>query len=184
MHKKHFLIVFIVVVILVFFLMLWKENLDHKNNNTSIQVFSNYSSDISLRDGFPMNDTLGKNISFEEDNSTVQGYYEFEINSEEDTNYEIFAIEKYYNRLIHPNYIKVYLTDENNNPIDGFDSLSVPTFYDLTVSSLNPAGRRLYYGHLKAGETKKYIFRSWVGDAYSISPVERNFGIKIFVEAD
>ena len=186
MHKKHFFIIFVVFVVAIFFILLWHDNIVNRSKSESITVTSNYKNEIVLKDIVPMSDITGRSISFSEDNSDVQGYYEFEVtaNPKYKTKFEIYAIEQYYDSKIHPNYIKVYLTDEYNNPISGYDDLSVPTFYNLKASSLNSVGKRLYYGSLKAGESKKFILRAWVGDAYSIGKTEKNFGMKIYVDVE
>ena len=60
----------------------------------------------------------------------------------------------------------------------------VPTFFNLTVAKLTPKGKRLYYGTLKGGESKKFILRVWVGDAYAIGENSNDFGMNIYVEAE
>ena len=78
----------------------------------------------------------------------------------------------------------MYLTDEHNKVLPGYDSVSVPTYYNLRVSTLNPNARRLYYGYLDAGESRSFILRSWIGDAYTISNISKQFGAKLYVEVD
>ena len=128
---------------------------------------------------------IGKSITDSNENSNVQAYYNFEVksNSDKDTYYEIYASDLDYDNTIHSNYIKMYLTDENNKPLSGFDNLAVPTFYNLKVSSLNPTSKRLYYGYIKSGETQKFILRVWVGDAYAVGVDTNSFGMKIYAEA-
>lgn len=186
MNKNKFAILFIVVIIIVFFLMLWYENMLNKDKSNAIKVSSNYKNEIILKDSFPMNDSIGKNIVYDEDNSQIQGYYEFEVESTVSykTKYEIYAMEQYYPKVqaIHSNYIKVYLTDENNIPVMGYDTLSTPTIYTLKNSN-NFVGKRIYSGTLKPGEKKKFILRIWVSDAYSIGNIEKKYGMFVNVEA-
>ncbi len=184
MHKRKYVIVFIIVIIIIFFLMLWHENMVNKDKSKAIRVSSSYKNEINLVDSFPMSDSIGKNMVYDEDNVSVQGYYEFEVESTVSykTKYEIYAMEQYYSQAIHPNYIKVYLTDGDNVPIEGYDTLSVPTFYDLK-NSFHSIGKKIYSGTLNPNEKKKFILRVWVSDAYSISTIEKKCGMLVYVEA-
>lgn len=155
-------------------------------DNKKIKLNSKYDNPMYLDDGMPMSDNSGKKITYKKDNSDVVGYYEFEITSKSssDSNYEIYAVEEDVDNRLKPNYVKVYLTDEDDNPVSGYDNISVPTYGNLKVSSLNPAGRRLYYGYLEAGESKKYKLRVWVSDAYTVTKTTKEFGMKLYVEVD
>ena len=116
---------------------------------------------------------------------SVQGYYSFIVknNSNFDTNFEIYLDDSKYENTIHPNFIKTYLTDSNDNPVSGFDGLAVPTYYKLRVSNIVPTGRKIYEGNLKSFESKKYTLRAWVGDAYSIDVLSKSFSFDVKVEA-
>lgn len=184
MHKRKLVIIFIIVIIIIFFWMLWYENITNRDKTKTIKVSSDYKNEINLIGSFPMSDSVGKNIMYDEDNENVQGYYEFEIQSTVSykIKYEVYAKEQYNNPAIHPNYIKVYLTDENNNPVTGYDKLSVPTFYDLK-NSFHTVDKKIYDGILKPGEKKKFILRVWVSDAYSIENIDKKYGMFVYVEA-
>lgn len=189
MHSKlkKSAIILIALIIVIFFVIFYIMSTNNriKNSDELIDIKINVNEEnVSITDKFPMNDDLGKSIKYDFDNKEVQGYVEIEVtnDSASDTNFELFSIENEYENNIHPNYIKMYLTDESNNPLDGYNNLSVPTYYNLRVSSLNPSGKRLYYGHLKAFEIKKFILRFWVGDAYSIHDSLNEFGIKLYAK--
>jgi len=189
MHNKVirnlFIIIFFVVIIALVLFLIQTKNKKH-GDSSLLEVKSTHNDEIIISDSFPMSDDMGKKIDNDSSNSKVQGYYEFEIksNNKVGTNFEIIASDLDFNNDIHPNYIKMYLTDEMENPLAGYDELAVPTFYKLKVSSMVPTGRRVYYGYIKPGEVKKYKLRVWVGDAYSVGVNTKNFGMKISVEAD
>lgn len=183
------LIAFVLVVVVLFIVICLQSQESHtgkKNHSNIVLNTSSGNSNILLHDNYPMTDDIGKRITYNADNSDVQGYVEFTITSKSNvgSNYELYLIQDELEKSLHPNYVKVYLTDENNKALPGFDDLSVPTYYNLRVSSLNPGARRLYYGYLDAGESRSFILRSWIGDAYTLSNVSKQFGTKLYVEAD
>lgn len=189
MHKSNAIrnIILIIIVISVIAICIFSiQNKDNKNNKAKVEMSSNQNNVIKITDKLPLVDEIGKKIKYDEDNSEVQGYYSFvvENTSDEDTNFEIYLDDSEFNNNIHSNFIKVYLTDSNDIPLSGFDGQAVPTYYYLRVSNIIPTGRKLYYGYLKAKESKKYILRVWVGDAYSIDVDSKEFSFKVKVEAD
>lgn len=182
------LFVFVLVVVVLFVLIcLQGQDLNKgKNSESKIELTAELGNTILLEDNFPMTDDIGKRIKYNADNSDVQSYIEFTITSKSDvgSNYEIYLVQDDLEKSLHPNFVKVYLTDEHNKVLPGYDSVSVPTYYNLRVSTLNPNARRLYYGYLDAGESRSFILRSWIGDAYTISNISKQFGAKLYVEVD
>ncbi len=182
------LFAFVLVVVILFVLICLQSNdLNRgKKNVSAIELSSELGNAILLEDNYPMTDDIGKRIKYNADNSDVQTYIEFTITSKSNvgSNYELYLVQDDLEKSLHPNFVKVYLTDEHNKALPGFDSLSVPTYYNLRVSSLNPSARRLYYGYLDAGESRSFILRAWIGDAYTISNVSKEFGAKLYVEVD
>ncbi|MBQ8132034.1 MAG: hypothetical protein IJ193_06055 [Bacilli bacterium] len=190
MQKSKLRLIAFVLIVVVLFIFICLKNQDsggHKGkDNSMIEMQTNGDNSFVLHDNYPMTDEIGRKIKYNADNSDVQGYIEFTITSKSNvgTNYELYLIQDNLEKSLHPNYLKVYLTDENNKALPGFDDLSVPTFYNLRVSSLNPAARRIYYGYLDAGESRSFILRTWIGDAYTVSSVSKQFGAKLYVEVD
>lgn len=184
---KNIILIVIVIILLIscinMLLFFYKHRIEKAKE---VELVSPYNNKFEIIDSYPMIDDLGKSMIYDEDNKNVQSFYEFEVKSksEKKKKYEITVSDLDFSNSIHPNFIKVYLTDENNHPISGFDTLAVPTYYDLKVSSINPTAKRLYYGTIKAGEVKKYRLRVWVGDAYSIGIQTKKFGMKVNVEEE
>lgn len=176
------LIIFIFIIILA--LILTSFYIKQKNKIIDVGL-SNSNNSISIKNKVTMDDASGKAINFEKSKDKFQGYLEFKVISKSTvkTKYEIYAISKN-KQNIHPNYIKVYLTDENDKPISGFEDFAVPTFYNLRVSSINPNGRRIYHDSINPNETKTFKLRVWFSDAYTLEKEEKDFDIKLFVGAD
>ena len=179
------LLILVIVVIVLLLLTLIDKAFSKKVDSDLVVTLKSDFDDIKFKDKLPLEDELGKKIKYDSDNSDVQGYYEFEVKATKGSGYyEIYAVEDEIKKGIYPNYIKVYLTDDNNDPVDGYENVYAPTFYKLTTSSINPNGRRLYYGYIKEKQTKKFILRSWISDAYITNYDTRSFGFKVYAEAE
>lgn len=105
-------------------------------------------------------------------------YYEFSISNDYDKsiNYEIL-LEPIINEL-DGKYIKLYLTDEQNRPIENLDSV-------LTLSELNDSeldsNKILYKEELKAKTSKKFRLRIWLSDEYKTNN-NVSFSVKVDVK--
>lgn len=138
---------------------------------------------IVLNNSLLLTDTMGKNLSMDNMKLGTTGYTEFEVKSkvDEKIKFEIYLLKEDAEPEIPLQYIKVFLTDEDDNVISSFDGASVPTFYDLKVSDVNLNGKLLYSGSFKNKESKKFKLRMWVADTYEITPSENIFSVKLKV---
>lgn len=138
---------------------------------------------IVLNNSLLLTDTMGKNLNLDNLKVGTTGYTEFEIKSkvDEKIKFEVYLLKEDAEPEVPLQFIKVYLTDENDNVIDGFDGASVPTFYDLKVSNVNLNGKLLYSGSFKNKESKKFKLRMWVADTYELTPSESIFSVKLKV---
>lgn len=139
---------------------------------------------IELTNKLPLSDDIGKNYTGTGMEKGIEGYSEFTISNPNDrkVNYEIYItkmnVEK---NEIKSNYIKLYLTDDQNNPLEGFENNKIKSYYDLYALSDKPGSRLLYKGSLVAGSSKKIILRSWISDTYGFSKTEEEFSFDIDV---
>ena len=188
MHKnlRIYIIFSLVVIMFIALSVVFIENNQKRKSSMKLDVNSKQSNAIIYSDKLPLLDDVGRTFNYNDHNKKVQGYYEFEItnNNDKGTYYEIYVDMADYSNLVHTNFIKLYLTDGNNNPIKGFDGKAVPTFYKLKNSSSSVTGKRLFRGYIKSKESKNYILRSWVGDAYSIGSYEKEIKFNVNVEVD
>lgn len=184
-NSKRNIIFIIIIMLIISFSIVFVQYKDNNKPKANLVISSKQSNIIKITDKLPLIDNVGKNIIYNKDNMSVQGYYSFIVknNSNFDTNFEIYLDDSKYENTIHPNFIKTYLTDSNDNPVSGFDGLAVPTYYKLRVSNIVPTGRKIYEGNLKSFESKKYTLRAWVGDAYSIDVLSKSFSFDVKVEA-
>lgn len=95
----------------------------------------------------------------------VREYYDFEINvpkeesDSEKINYDILL--KDLGNDLDAKYIKVYLTDSNNKPLDGFSN-TVPVYSAFLNDS---DGKIIYSGFLD--DDNKFRLRIWISDIYN-----------------
>ena len=176
------IIIFCVIVATLYYIFN-NFNFINKKSTSKIELISDGCDEITVNDNFPMTDEVGRTFTSNKE-SRVQAFCKFEVKSNESTKYSLYLSDLDYDNSIHSNFIKVYLTDELENPVQGFDTISVPTFYNLRSSSFNPTDRVLFEGKLKSEESKKYILRVWVGDAYAVGTNVNTFSMKLHVEAN
>ncbi len=177
-------LIILCIIFLVIFLKYRNSNQLFKSDSGAVELISSKGNAIEIVDNHPMSDEFGKKIS--DDTLSVQSYYAFEVKSISNvgTNFEVYVTDYDYKNDIQTNFIKLYLTDENDEPVNGYVNAYAPTYYNLRVSAFNPVGRRIYYGYIGPHESKKFILRVWVGDAYTIKVDSNKFGMKIYAEAE
>ena len=75
------------------------------------------------------------------------------------------------------------MTDGNtDNPLEGYEG-EVPTYDKLKDSTSSLNAKQLYYGTFSATGNKSFRLRMWVADDYSVPSSEKQFKIKINVNA-
>ena len=137
---------------------------------------------ISISNKLPISDDLGKNITGINEN--VHGYVEFSVkNITYDTvNYEVYLTPQIFSgKKIKDNYIKFYLTDQNNVPLSGFDKNLIPSYYDFFSLVDNASSKLLYSGSLDEQSEKNFKLRVWLSDTYAISDYVEKFSVDVNV---
>lgn len=139
---------------------------------------------VLLSNKLPISDEIGKNYNGSGMEKSVEGYTAFSITNpnERKVEYEIY-LTKINQEVdeINPNYIKLYLTDDKNVPMKGFEKNKVLSYYDLYSLTDRPGSRLLYRGTLVSGGKANFILRSWVADTYILSKYTQNFSFDIDV---
>ena len=157
---------------------------DYKKSKYKIDVKFDDTDIVKLTNKLPVSDEIGKNYNGTGVEKGIVEYKSFTISNPNDgkVEYEIY-LTRVTNKIedMRAGYIKLYLTDEKNNPIEGFDTKKLPTFYDLTALSDKLSSRLLYSGSIVSGGSKKFILRSWVADTYVLSSEEEDFNYDIDV---
>lgn len=148
--------------------------------NTGYISFSYNESDtnvIAIDNAIPMSDDNGKKLTGNKNT------FDFTVSAKfagaNSINYEIYAtpIEK----TLDPNFVKIYLTDQNDIPVSGFDGV-VPTYEELSDSS--EAGvKSIYKSNLTtSAKIEKFRLRVWIKSDYNYSEESKKFSFKVNVK--
>lgn len=96
----------------------------------------------------------------------ISEYYDFEINVPKEqndsikVNYDILL--KDLGSDLEDKFIKVYLTDSNNTPLEGFNN-TVPVY----SAFLNDSDGKIIYSGILDDDNKKFRLRIWISDIYN-----------------
>ena len=125
---------------------------------------------IDIPSAYPISDTIGKIYPY---------YADFTVSAVIETvniNYELQIVPSE-NTTIDTKYIKVYLTDQSDNPILGPISYS-----KLDDATYNTTGKILHVGQFKNSGINCFRVRVWIDEAYRKN-VSEIFGFKIYLYA-
>ena len=93
--------------------------------------------------------------------------------------YEIFATP--INTTLDGKYIKMYLTNQNDQAINGFDGV-VPTYSELKDTE-DGTSKIIYTSSLtESGNAHDYRLRIWVSSDYNMPEDSRSFSFKVNVK--
>ena len=157
---------------------------EYKRKSYKIDVRFSDNDIVYLTNKLPISDEIGKNYNGTGVEKGIADYKEFTITNpnERKVSYEIY-LTKVTNKVddIRSSYVKLYLTDENNNPVEDFGSSKMLSYYDLPSLEDKLDSRLLYRGAIVSGGSKKFKLRSWIADTYIISNTEEDFSFDIDV---
>lgn len=188
-HRTLFISVIVVfIAICIFFVCLFfyfhTNKVDIKNA-TLVFSYSEHSSSLVVDNSMPITDAVGKQLAFCS-NQDKYAYSEFSIsanmNGLNSINYEIYAIPVGVALELPSDYVKIYLTSGTSDlALEGYRE-NIPTYRDLKVSKMNPAGKKIYSGTLSNSEVKSFRLRMWLADTYPITMENRSFKILLYIK--
>lgn len=184
-YIKQIIIAFLIVAVcfcLSFYTTLYLRKHFNTTNTKNLIINYNNSDSIKISNSLPISNALGKKI---DESNEKQGYEEITIKNtnNKDVKYKIYLKkEKQDIEYIDENYIKLYLTDDKDNPLSGFEKNLIPTYYSLKYLSDKPDSKLLYNGVIKANTSEKLRLRVWVADTYAITSNKKDFSFKIYVK--
>ena len=161
------LILFLLIIIGVSYSYFIKNDEEVFDLNDVDIVFLDDNKSLSLDNIQPMNDELGMNFN---------QYLDFKIVSKKENTiyYEIIIVNDKDNAFDNK-YLKVYLTDQNNQEISDIKSYS-----ELENFS---SGKIIYKGDLVPKEEKDLRLRLWIDENYKeLSLKKANYSIKLYVK--
>lgn len=147
----------------------------------------NGQSEVQVLSKLPITDMSAKELKLDTVQEGIIGYSEFTIELPDKfkgkVKYEIYLDDITKKETFKYDYIKIYLTDFNDNPYKQYVGNSVPSYKDLRVSLKDSSKKILLSDEIKAGEEKKYKLRIWLSDTYVLNNIDKEFKGKISVKA-
>ena len=184
--KLALLIVCVAFVFVGIYFLFFYQKKEPINNQKYLSVQFNTSDVILIKNTLPVSDQIGKSFDGEGTENGIQGYLEFSVKNKKDESisYDIILTEQTTKEdKIKDSYIKMYFTDNQDNPLEGFERSYIPTFYDFYYLTDKPSSKLLFEDSLEKGETKVYRLRVWLSDKYSLSFEPEEFAFDVDVLA-
>lgn len=182
--RKDIFILFLIIIglFILSFIMLGVYN-PHKKNKNSKGVVLNIKKDtFDIIGSLAVTDKYGRTIVDDSLDSNVFVEFEVKNKSEHKKNYQIFITRKDdKSEQIPGAYIKFYLTDLKDNPLDQYNGNKLPNYDELKYLNDDSASKLIYEGSLKHRTSTKYRLRVWIDDTYDISTGDSSFSFKIGV---
>ena len=189
--KKQVMLALIVIVFLfVFFMMLGYFYTSNRNNSKRAYVLEEHyveTNNVYLNSSFPVSDSLGKVYKGDADDSK-QVLKEFTYKNEysTDINYQVYLKKNSKcsgKNEIGNEFVNLYLTDSNDNALNGFTNNKLPTYSSLSVIDDLPDSKLLYSGIIKSNSSMKLKLRAWVSDLYSLGNDNKCISFDIYVRS-
>lgn len=189
--KKQVMLALIVIVFLFFFFMLLGYFYTSNRNNLkrAYVLEENYveTNNVYLNSSFPVSDALGKVYKGDADDAK-QVLKEFTYKNEysTDINYQIYLKKNSKcsgKNEIGNEFVNLYLTDSNDNALNGFTNNKLPTYSSLSVIDDLPDSKLLYSGIIKSNSSMKFKLRAWVSDLYSLGNDNKCISFDIYVRS-
>lgn len=158
-----------------------KEN-SLKTGYVSFSYSEANNSYILLENALPISDKQGKELS------GAKNVFDFNVSASykgvSKIKYDIFA-ESVDNNTLPEEFVKVYLTDQNDNPIEGYNGDNVPLYDDLQNYNYNGNNRYklLHSGYLTEQDSNKgYRLRIWLSSDFTDGSNQLTFSFKVNVK--
>ena len=189
--KKQVMLALIVIVFLfVFFMLLGYFYTSNRHNYKRAYVLEEHyveTNNVYLNSSFPVSDALGKVYKGDADDAK-QVLKEFTYKNEysTDINYQVYLKKNSKcsgNNEIGNEFVNLYLTDSNDNALNGFTNNKLPTYSSLSVIDDLPDSKLLYSGIIKSNSSMKLKLRAWVSDLYSLGNDNKCISFDIYVRS-
>lgn len=157
---------------------------ENKTYNLSVKFSDNRN--VYLENTLPVTDKIGKELDGVSSSKSLQGFKEFSIenNYDKKIDYQIYLkVKNSCENMIDEEYIKLYLTDNSNNPLSGFENNKLPTYSSISTLNDKPDSKLLYTGSINKNSISKFRLRVWVSDLYSINMDKECFSFDIYVKS-
>lgn len=184
-YKKQIILTAIFLIVVCLIIMVLVSNLSKKETTGTLKNTLDDENDTLILSGvLPMSDYAVKNKDLSTFDEGVVDYVSFKVISNNyDGEYTIFVKECNDDSIevIEDQYIKILLTDEDNNLITSSKNGKVDSYSDLKVYTDKPDKKVVYVDSIKANTEKSYILKTWVSDS-SLPNESKKYCLKVSVE--
>ncbi len=187
-NKKNVVLSVIFIILLFIFVIgisyaVWNRTFlgtQENSINTGYISFSYTESDtnvIEIHNAVPISDEKGKMLSGNNE------MFDFTVSAKfagvSSVDYEIYATPIV--QTIDSKYIKVYLTDQYDQPVGFYGEVEVPTYDSLEDSTIEGT-KTIYKSTLTtSGKVVDYRLRIWVASDYNVPSESQKFAFKVNV---
>ncbi len=186
-YKKQIFFTSIALVVICLLIMIFIFYLKD-NKHEEVGILKNSLTDendtLELSGRLPLSDYVVKNkdiLTFDED---VVDYVSFKVTSEGyNGDFTIFVEDcnEDNEKAIEDGYIKVLVTDSNNNLLSTTANGPVNSIKKLKVYPNKLSKKIVYIDNIKSGMEKNYILKAWVDNTF-LADEEKNYCLKVSVE--
>lgn len=169
------LILLITVIAIGAFIFLSKLNSHEKINNVTANYLTftykeSENDHIQLKSSMPLSDSKAK--------ENIKNCFEFKVDnmSNKESKYQIVLQQNY--SSINGDYIKIYLMDSKNKPLEGFDN-KVPVWSDFENTGKTAI---IYTDKLDKKESKTFKLMVWISEDYVVTDKQQDFSFKVAIK--
>ena len=176
------LVLIVVVVVLCLLSMFLFRN--RQSSSDGKILFQSFSNTIIIKNSLSVTDEFGKKI--DEDNGGSFGYLEFSVLNEGDktSNYQVYiTLQDTFVSQINGNYVKFYLTDNDDVPFLNYSKNKIPSYVELSYIDDMADSKLLYKGKLGSKKVQSFKLRVWISDNYVVPLEEEVFPFSISARA-
>lgn len=177
-------VVYFILLVILFSVLVCFVPMIFDNNSNDVSLVG-VTDNILLNNNLPLTDISGKTLDASNVRKEFLNEVAFSIkgigNEEKAVRYEICLINEATEEEINSNYVKIYLTDNDNKPFNFYNGNAVPVYQSLRISEGSADGKVIYSDIIKGKEIKKFKLRVWLSDAYILNETDRYFSAKIVV---
>ena len=188
-EKLKSMMILVAIIILLFIVAVGivlavKSNIPEETVNPTDVTYVADTNTIIIKNIISVSEDFGKNI--DEENGGAFGYLHFNVvnQSNEERNFQIYITKGTpFIDEINSNYITFYLTDENNNALEGYTSNKLPSYNKLHYIEDKADSKSIYKGTLQGNEEAHFVLRVWINESYLVTEKEESFLFEIDARA-
>ncbi|MBR3210348.1 MAG: hypothetical protein IKF71_00220 [Bacilli bacterium] len=179
-----FVFVIMLFVLCLGIIILVKANYSKEPVNPLDVTFDGAKDVVTINRLVAVSSEFGRTIT--EDNAGAFGYLLFDVvnHTNEKRTYQIYATKEELDGIeIQSSYVTLYLTDDRDVPLEGYEGEELSSFNQLSYLNNKPESKLLYYGLIEPNEIVHVKLRAWVSEPYVVDGSASGFSFKVAARA-